>query len=247
MLSCLIALLAAWQPARADDDDEGDHEGGFAGLVEELFAVELAQPQEAAEFQITLATGFSSGDLGERLDGVLEVEFGLTDWLQISAGLPAAAAWPPGPGDATAGLGDVEVGALAAFSPSPAVILALAVEAGLPTGEPAVGAEGEWRAEPSLRAAVDLAPVQLHGIVALGIGDELEIEAGLGAAIGVAPSWVVSFEALAEAEDEALSARLVPGVAWVGLDDIELGVGGVVFVGDAAADWGAVARFVAEF
>lgn len=246
--AAILASLGLLPGARADDDDDDEHREGPAQTVEELFAVELAFPQEAGEIQLTLAFDGATGDAGEAGELALEAEYGLTDWLQIAAGLPLNAHWPPAPADAAYGLGDVEVAALAAHALHPRLLVALAIEVTLPTGDEDRGfGEGAPAYEPSLRAALALPGFELHALAGLELGDELGVEYGLGVTVPVGDDWAATLEALAEAEDDAHRIEVVPGLVWRGAEIVQLGLGARLFAGDGVPDAGLSALAVAEF
>lgn len=243
------ALLAAGLPSMArGDDDTGEDSEGPEPLVEELFAVELAFPQEAGEVQIGLAVVGLTGPAGESLESAIEVEFGLTDWLQIAAGLPLHAAWPPAPADAAYGLGDVEVGALAALVLHPRLIAAVAFELTLPVGDAERGfGEGEVGYSPSLRAALDAVGAQWHAFTGLEAGDELGVEYGLGVTVPIGESWAVTLEGVGQATDDGHRISAVPGVVWRGMSALQVGLAAHFLAGDDAADGGLSALVITEF
>lgn len=243
----LAVMLGPAPCAHADDDDDEAGEGP-AQTVEELFAVGLAFPQEAHEVQLTLALDGATGAAGEAAALELEAEYGITDWLQIAAGLPLAARWPPAPADAAYGLGDVELGALAAHALHPRLLIALAAELTLPTGDDDRGlGEGELTAGASLRAAVALPGFELHALAGIELGDALGAEYGLGLTVPIGPSWAATLEALAEAEDDAHRIEVAPGLVWRGPHALQLGAAARLFAGDGAPDAGLSVLAVVEF
>ncbi|MCB9551008.1 MAG: hypothetical protein H6705_03820 [Myxococcales bacterium] len=238
-------------PAIATDDDDDDDDDAGEGprqMVEELFAIELAFPQEAGEVQLTLAFDEAGGHNVEVLGLELEGEVGLTDFLQLSAAVPFAALLAPAPAEDAYGLGDVEVGVLAAFVPHPRLVLAAAVEVTLPTGDDERGlGEGEIGYGPSLRAALDAAGAQWHAFAGLELGDEIGVEYGLGVTVLVDDDWALSLEGLGEAEAECNCIEVVPGIVWRGMRALQVGVGVRLFAGDGTPSTGLSALAVTEF
>lgn len=148
------------------------------------------------------------------------------------------------------GLGDVEVGLLACLIQKEALVLSLALEVGLPTGdEDEELGEGKVEWEPSLLLATNLRNAQLY----FGVGGEFADEEGsiftytAAMAYPVKPCvGVLELDGSLDGE-EGDTAYLTPGMVWHGAKDVEVSFGVPIGLTNDSADWGIVNLWTVEF
>ena len=209
-------------------------EGAAAGsgkldqVIEELFVGEAVYPQDALELQVTGDLGGSrTGDRPGASAG-LEIEFGITDRLQISA--EAAFEWVSTPMERLVGLGNPSLEVM--YNPLSNRDRGRALSAGLRLSFPAASRAGEdaWSTEAFAVAYQVLGPVHtnLTASVALELptGAGAEREVSLAGALGLflpIGRWVPVLELGAASGDRSPAAVLSAGTLWHPVDDLELG------------------------
>jgi len=188
-------------------------------VIEELFLGEIAFPQDALELQVTADLGGARAGDVTTLGGGVEVEFGITDRLQLAARVPLARV--SAPMERHAGLGNASLEAL--YNPLSDRGRGLALSVGLELSLPSPSGAGEdaWTVEAFAALYKVLGRVHAN----LSVGVELEREVSPSAALGVfAPigRWAPVLELRVEAEAEP-AAVVSAGALWHPIDDLELG------------------------
>lgn len=209
--------------------------------IEELFLNEVAYTQERGEYQLTLGVDFFEEDAFERSELSMELEFGLTDRLQVSIGAPYSL-HDDAPGS-TREFTEVEIGAALRLIETGSQVLSFSVEAGIPTGDAEPGEDSDTEWEPSLTYGAALSGIELHA----GLGAEIEdgdTEFNYYAAL-VVPGNTISTIIESSVDDD--TSYIVPGLQLAFDDDRVVGMGVPIGVGRSADDWGFVLNAVWEF
>ena len=248
--------IFASQPALADDDDDfGEFEG-----QEFLFQLEEAYTQEAGEWQV--GAGFDkSFDPSESLFE-FEVEYGITDRLQVAVEFPLLSE-----GGET-GVGDIEFAvdyALLKETGEGMPELTIGFGAAAPTGDEVNGfGVGGWGYEVSLRASK-----QIHENVFAHATGAFEWVPNGGADADALTEWVIGAgaawqasepltfvaEYLREMEretdagmvDHETESYLSGGLSYEIADDLLVGAAGAVGLNDDSADARLIVKFQTEW
>lgn len=238
----VAGLLLAVAAPPAAGAQEAEPPGRAAELLQEAFRAEVVYPQARRELQGTIGFDYQR-DPGFRIwETVLLIEFGLTDRLQLAAGLPFRGE-RVAPAAEDRGLGRPEIGVLFAVLPA---LDPVALSAEIDVGLPALSGDDagvEWGG--SLIAAVRAGPAQVHA----GVG--VEVEDGdaipVGGLVGIYPlgRWRLLLEASGFHEGETV-AFLTPGVVLQVMDDLELAVGVPIPVTRAAPGTNLVVKLTLE-
>ncbi len=251
----MAVAAAGVAPAKADDDDGQEFE-----QQDFLFQLEEAYTQEAGEWQIGAKADFAFDPWTALYE--LEVEYGLTDRLQVSVELPIV------DGEEGSGVGDMEFAvdyALVKDQGGRAPELTVGFGASAPTGEADDGTgAGAWGYEASFRASKQVVPtVYAHALFAYEWvpdggpdADALsEWAVGAGLAWRAADDVALLVEYLREREREEEDAvieretesYLSAGVVLEVADDVEIGAAGAVGLNDDSADARALIGFQVEW
>ncbi|MEM7586768.1 MAG: hypothetical protein AAF560_25485 [Acidobacteriota bacterium] len=235
--------------------------------LEEVFLSELVYPQEAGEFQLTLAPSFSSAADEEAFAGRATVEYGLTDDWQIEL------EWDvfvrrDSDGMTAEGLGDAELAVKwARMEIAENTHLAFGLEIGLPIAnvDDELG-EGLLEIEPFAVVARDFPRwrgLQLFAQVGLGLVDRIrspsdpddeepeahELEVHLGAFLPtrhfVATLELSGSDNTWNHDGEERELYLTPGLVWAS-DSWEMGLGVPIGIGGDADDYQVIAMFTVE-
>lgn len=192
-------------------------------ILEEFFLARNAHPQARNEVQVTWTLDrHRDGDVKSTTVG-LELEYGITDRLQIEGEVP----WQRlrrHDEPATTRWGDVEAGLLYAFARGPRRMLSAGADLELPTAddEPAREERGAEVA-PFVIVGATVGRSEVHASLSYGLGGARDLSYHLAA---VAPfrHWRGTLELNGQRQDGATSVRLTPGVVWKGLRGWEVGV-----------------------
>ncbi|MCG8371076.1 MAG: hypothetical protein MJA32_11255 [Proteobacteria bacterium] len=233
---CLFpaAALAAFVcTARADEAGESN--------VEELFLSDMAYTQEQGEIQLTLELGRLDEADGRRTDAAVELEYGLSDAVQLSIGAPYTVYDDAlGP---TRRFGDLEAGLAVRLLRTGRHALTAALEVGYPAWDNGPDTDDSLEWEPSLHYSVSLDGVQLHA----GLGAEIEsgeTEFSYHMA-AVLPGDSVSAVVESSIADDAVF--LVPGLVIHTFGDGQYNIGVPLGLGTSSGDWGLLMKAVWEW
>ncbi len=195
--------------------------------LQEVFQSDLVYPQEQGELQLTFSPEYDDGDEFQQWIFPVTVEYGLTDAFQIELEWSALVYHDPDDEDATAGIGDLSIGALYSWMGIGGLPLhaAMALEIGIPTGdEDKELGEGELAVEPIVILAWDL-PIRSNTQVFLNVGAEISnsdeeafVNLGFFTPVGNA---VLTTEWNWNDEEHYFT----PGLVWQPYEDWELGLG----------------------
>jgi hypothetical protein len=243
MLSCLLMLSSG--VAAKDSDDES------AELLNELFLSEGAAVQEAGEWQITLSPGYEKSLTYSRIEVVLELEYGITDQLQIGLEYLPYIRFDPAAGRRESGDGNIEIGLQYGWQDvgESGLDVAIAWSHEFAQGNAAaIGEPGEPAEDEDEIFIVIDAPIEAieNARAFVQIGSELTddenetfINAGLYLRLG---TTVLS----AEFNWQDDQSFITPGVTRVLNNGVEVGVGLPVGI-DGETDWMLVSNIVFEW
>ncbi|CAG0994592.1 hypothetical protein PHYC_02485 [Phycisphaerales bacterium] len=243
MLSLSMVTVAALGVTAIGDGVDPEPSRG----VQELFLLDAAYPQEARSLQITLRGEYFDEEGLRAAEGTLQLEYGITNRLQIEAGIPLG--WRDEDGDAHSGLGDLSFGVLVALTPEDSqLLISASAQIVAPTGDERRDlGEGAVEFEPALLIAWRLDRFVVHGNAGLGFsGGETTFEAG-GAVEVIAGDFSFIAELAASSgprEDEVFAT---PGVVWHPCPDLEFGLGAPIGLTNGVPDWGVIAQATFEF
>ena len=242
-------------PAFADADDGLDE-----AAHEFLFLIEEAYTQEAGEWQFGVA--FDHAFEGSVSQYSVEVEYGITERLQLEAELPVT------DGEGVYGVGDVEFSvayALLKESEGASPEFTIAVSAVAPTGDADDGlGTGDWGFEASAQLSKKLRDGLYAHIVGgrewtpNGGADAEHLSEwlfGLGAAAYAGDRFALIAEYLREMEreiEQGVTERAVEEYASAGFgyevfEDVTVGASGAVGLNDESDDVRLIVKFQAEF
>jgi hypothetical protein len=211
-------------------------------LIEEFFLARNAHPQERHEVQVTWSLEHAREDDVAATDIGLEVEYGITDRLQLEAELPWQRLRPAGE-EASSAFGNVETGLMYAFARGPRRMLSAGVDVELPTAESGEGADTQ--VEPFVIVGRAIGRGEAHASFSHGLRESHESAWDVA---GVAPyrNWRGTLELNGRRDDGSTSVRITPGVMWKGLRGYEVGVAMPVGLRNAPRA-GIVVKIDAEF
>jgi|GEM_PF-4444548 len=247
---CLCILLIIATPLLADDDES---DSDFSPWLEELPLGDSPFPQEAGEWQLTFSVEhFEDDDDDESVtDLSLEIEYGITDWLQFGVAVPYRFFDPHTAGEEDAsGFGDVQLEVLLRLLEGEFWIVSFGAEVAFDTGdETRELGEGNTVYELAFHAGCQLGPVQIYSSLGAEIErDELLLVYGLtivGEPMGpvtLLVEWTGEYN-----ESGVHESFIAPGIAVELIDDVELLFAVPVGLTTASEDWGAVLRLAIEF
>jgi hypothetical protein len=143
-------ILAAWQPAVAQQPSSDADEDEYVQPLQEVFQTELVYPQDKGEVQLTVGPRKFSG--GEETGEIpIAAEYGITDRWQVEVEYVAFSSVRLDPDGRARGPGDLEVGTKYAFMKirGSDVHAAVGCNFGFPTGDVSNGlGEGLIEVEP---------------------------------------------------------------------------------------------------
>lgn len=246
--ACIALLIGGLPWAIAPVVRAGEAESAD-GLVEELLLGGLPFSQERNEFQLTLSTEMLSRDEAYTTDTVLEIEYGITDSLQIGVELPYRVLDAKESGESDAdGVGDIELEALWNLFNDGVFVASISTGVGLPTGdEDRELGEGEVEYEIMILCAIVLENIEIYA----GIGGEFtDDEEAFVYSAGLAVDFVsaVGLVEIAGAYGgEEEEVYISPGISFEVMDDIDLVLGVPIGLTSESADWGLTFRLSTEF
>ncbi|MBX2852917.1 MAG: transporter [Phycisphaeraceae bacterium] len=238
----LLITVCTAVPAFADDADEHD---GPAPLLEELILGESAYTQEQGEFQTTIGFTFDREDDEKQSTLSLEMEYGITDWLQVGFEVPYQ--WIDTEAD---GFSDIEFSAAARLFNQDGLTLTAVGELALPTGdEDDELGEGDTAYEAMLLGAWNQGRAEVYGGVGFEFteSDNSEVSYFLAGAIEACDPFALVLELAGEHADGEDEVRLSPGIRMLLSEDSQLILGVPLGISDDAADWGISVKFSIEF
>jgi hypothetical protein len=231
----ICVTSTAWAGSSDADDAESDHAG--PNWVQELTLGNTPVPQEQGEFQVSvIASHFEFDGSGRQSEAGLEVEYGLSDRLQIGAEIFYA--WQREDDEEQVdGLTDLEVGVLYNFVATETFLFSASLNLAFPTGDENKGlGGGSVTYEPGISAAFAVGALQLFASVAaeLGSGDD---SLSYGAAVALPfEDWAPIVELAGEVSQDESELYVVPAMAWRPAGDWELLVGVPIGLTDDSAD-----------
>lgn len=208
--------------------------------IEELFLSENAYTQEAGETQLSLGADFADTDDLQRTGLSLELEYGLSDRVQVSLGVPYTLHEDGAPDGE---FGELEAGVGVRLWGTDRQIVSFALEVGFPTGSEEPGEEDDVEWEPGLFYGAALGGIELHA----GVGAELESgesELNYHAAM-VMPGRMLSTVVESTISDD--ETYLLAGVVVDFSAEGQLNLGVPVGLGRSSGDWGVLLAATWEF
>lgn len=239
LMACVAGLAPAMGGQDAEDagfaelESETESERVFEQPLEELPLGDHPVPQEAGEWQVGVSALYLSGSEDRTTDLALEIEYGLTDRLQIETEIPYE--WQ---GEEAEGFPGVELGLQGAILETDRLIASLALQAELTGEEPA------WEA--AWLVGLNLDPVTLFLGLGYEFGEEEEVMVDVALACPC-PVGTAILEVSGELGEEEDEVYLTPGLARKWAENGEWLVGIPVGLTNDSADWGVVARLTFEF
>lgn len=280
----LAVVMAMTVPATAfcEEEGEGGEEQDFLFLMSEAYTQRQGEWQfgfSAGYFDNLEATEIDEADEDELLDVEtnayqydLEVEYGITDRLQVEFAIPYLSEEVTTAGDENTedGIGDIELGIGYALLQEKDGLVALTagLEVSAPTGDEGKGlGAGSWGWEPYLGISKSFAEkFFVHAQVSYGItnnaeedGEEVdEREIGYGVAVVYRPveqiDLIAEFvgerseeEDSAGVEEDTHTQYLVAGLKYEFENELQLGVGVPVGLNSESFDIGAMVKVQYEF
>lgn len=222
LLVASCAALASRVTAQTPDDVEQ--------VVQELFIAETAYLQDRGQLQVNLLV--DARDEREREVGRmrLELEYGVTSWLQLGAGVPLGAVWDADGRVVGVGRPTAEVLLGSAVPGTPELVWSGGVEVSVPSVTEDVD-DTSYRVAPNLRLQLGLLPVRIALRLAALLEQPVHQGSGrytasgaLGVFVPIGPV-VPTLELRADVGDQPL-VLAGAGVVWPVTDAIELGVAG---------------------
>jgi len=266
LMTCILLpmlTLVGWAA-----DEEATHDF--------LFLTDEAYVQEEGEWQFGVSIGYwdrvADDDAGEdalqhSVSAALEIEYGITERLQIELELPYLS--HKAEETTASGIGDAEVGSGYAIvretDSLPAVTAG--IEFSLPTGDEDrdMGA-GAWGYEGFVAVSKHISDLFLHASISYGrtddaIGEEGKVdESEIGYRLAVVRTLneginlIVELGGESEREVDAAGESetadtlyFVPGIQWECDAEWNLGLGIPVGLTDDSADWGGILKTQVEF
>ena len=83
--------------------------------MQEVFQSDLVFPQDGGELQFTLTPRFSGGNNKDSVQVPLEIEYGITDQLQVEFGGDMLLTYFPEESNFASGFGDIKLGLIYSF------------------------------------------------------------------------------------------------------------------------------------
>lgn len=211
-------------------------------ILEEFFLAPNAHPQDRHEVQATWDL-----DHGREEDvtttTTVEVEYGITDRLQLEGEIPWQRLHAPGEA-AKSAWGEPEVGFMYAIARGPRRLLSAGMDVELPDDE-ADGVDRQAAVTPYVIAGRQVGRGEVQAAFAYDVRRAHDLAYDL-AAVTARGHWRATLEMNGRREDGASSLRLTPGVMWKGLRAYEVGIA-VPFGLHDAPRAGVVVKIDAEF
>lgn len=227
-----FAAASSWvHPAAAEDPDKVDD------VIQELFIGDTVYSQDRLELQVTHALRYEQGPGERTFEDALDLQFGLTDRLQVQVEVPGKGVLSSA-GLAT-GLGNLEVGATYNFYSDRRRELALTavLELGLPTALDGVEPSA-YSIRPIFIAYKGVGPLYVNVSVSPEMifpTESVEPEVGVHAVVGLMfplGPIVPTLEIGTDFEDLGAGTKTVvavaPGLTWLPRKDIQIGAAGLV-------------------
>lgn len=223
-----------------------EEEAASSDHAQGLFLLDTAYPQERGSLQLTLSGAHLHFDDGHESEVALQLEYGITDRVQVEAVFPVR--WFKEGDESDKGLGDIELGLLGAITPvdSPLTV-SFSLDFRLPTGNEDKGLGDGSALDPKILMAWELHGVIVHANLGAEITpDEQAVNYGVAVERDIESlSLIVEFSG--ETNSDTSTCYITPGVAWRPTSWSEIALGTPFGLTDAAADWGVVALFTIEF
>ena len=242
---CLATGACFSHPVCADTDDDN------VEIVNELFLSDTATGQEAGEWQVTVSPQFEQNESDSTLLLEVELEYGITDQLQVAIEYTPFIHVDADAGGSESGDGNLEVGLQYSWvdvGPH-ALNVAIAWSHEFAEGDPAVVSEpGEQPEDED----------NLYVVISKSIGDDGDTQAfvQLGNEIEDDENEAyLNLGVVARNGSRVLSGEfnwsddqtfLTPGVTWVLEDGMEVGVGVPIAI-DGDDDYKVIANLVCEW
>ena len=248
MLLFLMCLCMAGTVAFADhrdDDDDDDRD------IDQAIVGDTAVLLEEGEFEIMLSASFEEEDDLETVELIVEMEYGLTDWLELGIEVPYLFLMPtPDDEHDVDGLSDVTLSVSVPLPAEPPFLAAASLAVGLPTGNDKRSedlGDGYVLWEPSVMVDVALGAAELVFDIGGEFADDVKVfncDVTLAYPVGeVVPSIGVECS-IDRSEEEVL---LVPGIGFPIAEDVELGIEAPIGLTTDSPNWGIVVELTFEF
>lgn len=223
MRSCVLLAATMMVPASVAAEQ------ARPAVIEAFFLAGNAHIQERHEVQITWSLEHARQDEVSADDIDLEVEYGITNRLQLEVGLPWQRVHPSGEA-ASSGFGNLGIGFMYALAQGPRRLLSAGLDLGLPTAEGDEG--GATQIQPFVIAGHSIGRGETHASASYGLDASHDVAWNVA---GVAPfrKWRGTLELNGRRVDRTNSIRITPGVMWKGWPGYEVGVAMPVGLHDA--------------
>lgn len=234
IVTCAVALSTAGLQA---DEDEVDRARDFDQAIVGDTAVLL----ERGELEVRFEASYEDADDLDTVELLVGMDYGLTDWLELSIEVPYLFAMPvPEEEHDVDGLGDIKVGgALAVLAEHP-VYVSTSLDVDLPTGNDERSEHlGEGRVvwEPSVVTDLALGDAELVFDIGGAFAEhqsEFLFETTLAYALGeIVPSLGVE----GSLDGGAKEISIVPGIGLPIGEDVELAIEVPIGLSHDAANW----------
>jgi hypothetical protein len=237
MLALLLAAAAAAAPAPPAPPERDPW------ILEEFFLAGNAHPQDRHEVQVTWTLDHGREDDRNSTSAAVEVEYGITDRLQLEGEIPWQRVHARGE-PAVTGWGEPELGLLYAIARGPRRLLSAGVDVELPDDE-GEGADRSAGVTPYLIAGRRIGRGEVQAAFAYDLRRTHDLAYDV-AGVGARGHWRGTLEMNGRREEGGSSLRLTPGVMWKGLRAYEVGIALPLGLRDAPRA-GVVLKVDAEF
>jgi hypothetical protein len=248
----IVAASVCAAPSRSAAEES--HDPVPKQIVNELFLGQAVTTQGRHELQVTLGPSWRHHNREDEITAPLQVEFGITDRLQVGVELPAVFARSQG-GEVTAGLGSaaLEVFHNAIYDQPREIALSLGFGVGLPSSAEGLD-EQAVALEPSLVFYKRLGRLHLNAAFSAEVPLPLtdDGEAARPSARGALSAFiqlgklVPTLEASGEYGDEP-ALLIAPGLLWHPVREAELGAAFAFGLHDGSRSYSALATATWEF
>ncbi len=230
-----------------DRERDYDRARGF----DKALVGDTASLVDQGKFQLTIGSAYQDEDNLETIDVFMEIEYGVTDWLEVGMRFPYLFLMPkPDDESDTNGQGDVSLSVSVGLLATHPFLLSASLEASIPTGDEDRNdnlGEGQTALEPSVAMDVALGDAEL----VLQIGSEIikeqatfDFEVTVAYEIGdVVPS--IGVEGSLDGGVKEMLA--VPGIGFEVLDDVEAAVEVPIGLNADSPNWGILLELTIEF
>lgn len=239
----LLGFLIAGCPVRADENGSG--RGIDQGVVGDTAAL-----LEQGELEITIGGSYEDDSELETFELTVQIEYGVTDWLEVAVELPYQFLYPRDPEDPEVdGTGDITVSASVALPMPESLSASFTLGVVLPRGDEKKDlGDGVVIWEPSLAIDVPLGDCELVFDIGGELGPDNEVFVyEVTIATETESELVVSLGVQGCLDGDEQPVSIVPGFGFPIMEDVELGVEIPIGLNRETPDWQIVVEVTLEY